>query len=85
MKTNPYKQFYENLRLGFCDYSIGMAQAILETPKSEMADFELALRDLAKLAYLPLLKRCEESGLLKGDWRRARVRNLIAQIQKASA
>ena len=56
-----------------------LAKAILETPRSEMADFELALAGCKSEDDLKVLKQCV--GMLEGDWRRSMVAKKICQLQ----
>jgi hypothetical protein len=62
---------------------IGLAEAILSTPRSEMADFELALAS-AKTEDIGLLHLLVGSALLKGDWRRAKVHGRIEQLEDSA-
>ena len=75
-------KFYLTLGLLYKSEDVEKARAIIETPKSEMADFELALAAFKPTVHhKTLLHTLYSSGQLLGDWRRAAVAGKIKELE----
>jgi hypothetical protein len=76
------EKFYQILGKMYNAEDVDLARAIVETPKHEMADFELALATVKPTVHhMTLLNTLYGSGQLTGDWRRAAVAGKIKELE----
>lgn len=72
--------FYSTMRLIATPDEIGLVKSLLETPLSELSDFELARSQVKTPEQVELLVVALEFGMVQGDWRRVAFRRLINAI-----